>query len=231
METIDVGELTFRVVRSKRRSVCIRIGKDGNAEVLAPLKCGTQSLKKVIEPYYDKMLRLYKDTQKRLTLQSEFSVNYGDSVRFLGGERRITTSDRYGYDDKFFYVPSGLDSDGIRSAVIGIYKTAASEYLTERVRAVASRLGFEPCAVKINSARSHWASASRRQSLNFAWYCIMAEPDAVDYIIIHELCHFREFNHSARFWRLVEAYCSEYKNHRSYLKKLCGIIEAEGWYM
>jgi len=56
---------------------------------------------------------------------------------------------------------------------------------------------------------------------------MMADPKAVDYIIIHELCHMYEFNHSPSFWELVERFCPDYKAHKAYLKKLWSDIERE----
>ena len=84
-------------------------------------------------------------------------------------------------------------------------------------------------SVKINSAKSHWASCSAHDTLNFSWYLAMAEPGAIDYVVVHELCHMKEFNHSPRFWQSVAEYCPDYEAKKRYLKELWDGISRENW--
>lgn len=231
MEIIEIDGLSLTVIRSQRKTLCMRIADDGRAEVLAPRRISDKQLRETVAPYVGKLKCRREEVLERMESRKEFAPTYGDSMRFLGEERIIKAGeDGYvKYDELGFYVPQGLDSEQVRDAVIRIYKLAAKEYLTERVAELAPLLGCDVKAVKINSAVSHWASCSRRDTLNFSWYCVMAKPDAVDYIIIHELCHMYEFNHSARFWALVQQYCPNYKKHRTYLKELWREIEHERW--
>lgn len=231
METIEIGGLTLRVIRSRRRTVCMRVAKDGVAEVLSPLRISEKILKETVAPYAEKLLEQLEERRKRMEAKAGFTLTYGVSVRFLGGERTICegSTGRIGYDENGFYIPPELDSDEIRDAVIAVYKLAARDYISGRVDELAPMLGCQVKSVKINSATSHWASCSRKDTLNFSWFCIMAEPEAVDYVIIHELCHMHEFNHSARFWSLVSEYCPNYKIHKAKLKALWQEFECENW--
>lgn len=231
MEIIEIDGLTIAVVRSKRKTVCMRINEDGVAEVLVPRRISEKLLRDTVAPYVDKLKHHQAEVIHRIEARGEFELTYGDCVRFLGGER-VVRSGEVGYvkyDEHGFYVPPRLDSGEIRDAVVRIYKLAAKEHLTARVAVLAPLLGCDVKAVKVNSATSHWASCSRRDTLNFSWFCMMAKPEAVDYIIIHELCHMYEFNHSDRFWSLVERYCPGYKKHRAYLKDLWREVLTERW--
>jgi len=207
----------------------MRIAADGEPEILAPMRASSEQLKTIAAPYCDKLRTMQREKAEQLAAKRSFVLNYGDRVRFLGGERVISEGDDgfISYDSEAFYVPRGLDSEGICHAVSEIYRLAAKDYLTRRVGTVAPMLGCNVAAVKVNSAKSHWASCSRRDTLNFSKYCMMADPKAVDYIIIHELCHMYEFNHSPSFWELVERFCPDYKAHKAYLKKLWSDIERE----
>ncbi len=231
METIKLGDIVCTVKRSSRRTVGIRIGKDGTPEILAPKYAGADELVRLCAPYEEKLIKM-SQKQTLINAQREaFTLSYGSRVRVLGGEREIREG-RRGFvscDDEAFNVPPGLTAEQLRVATLKLYKLLAKNYLTDRALQLADTMGLCVSAVKINSAKTHWATCSKKSSLNFSWYTVMAEPEAVDYIIIHELCHMREFNHSPRFWAEVEKYCPDYKRHKTYLKGLWKEIMCERW--
>ncbi len=231
METVEIGGITCYVKRSSRKTVCLRVRDDGEAEILAPSRVSAAEIVRLLENYASKIAAESEKRRQIAAKREAFALNYGWRVRFLGCEREIRVGEPgcVSYDGEAFYVPPALNPDGIRAAVIGIYKLAAKDYLTEHVAVLSEKMGLSPIAVKINSAKSHWASCSRKKSLNFSYFCMMAEPEAVDYIIIHELCHMLEFNHSPKFWAQVGKYCPEYKLHKIYLKKLWHDIRCEMW--
>ena len=76
-----------------------------------------------------------------------------------------------------------------------------------------------PGRIAIRDQKSRWGSCSRKGNLNFNWKLIMAPPPALDYVVIHELCHLHEFNHSPRFWQLVAAQMPEYESWKKWLKQ------------
>ena len=90
-------------------------------------------------------------------------------------------------------------------------------------------MGLKPSAVKVNSAKTRWGSCSSRGSVNYTWYVVMADREAVDYIIIHELCHMRHMNHSAAFWAEVRKWCPEYERMKDELKEVWREIQGERW--
>ena len=182
-------------------------------------------------PYTERIETEYERQKKLFESRKAFSLDYGAVVRFLGSVRviRSDASALMSIDYEAVHLPPMLSDDEIRAAVKVLYKKYAKEYISERVIELAAKMGLSPSAVKVGSATSHWGSCSKKGSLNFSWFCIMASPEAIDYIIIHELCHMREFNHSARFWAEVSIYCPEYKRHREYLKSLWRDIMSENW--
>lgn len=231
MEIIKIDGLELRVIRSRRRTLCIRIADDGVAEILSPLKTGEKQIRETVQPYMERLLKQREQKAKCIEARANFELTYGSEIRFLGGKRTVCEGKkgRIAYDQVAFYIPGGLEGDELHDAVIQVYKLAAKDYLTVRVAELSSVLGLEVRAVKVNSATSHWASCSRKDTLNFSWFTIMAAHDTVDYLIIHELCHMYEFNHSKRFWELVSRYSPEYKKHKARLKALWREIECENW--
>jgi predicted metal-dependent hydrolase len=84
-----------------------------------------------------------------------------------------------------------------------------------------------PTAVKITNAVTRWGSCNSKRAVNFSWRLILADNGCIDYVIIHELAHIKELNHSPRFWAIVAEYCPDYKACRERLKTLAEKLIAE----
>jgi predicted metal-dependent hydrolase len=78
-------------------------------------------------------------------------------------------------------------------------------------------IGVEPARVQIRDQRSRWGSCSTRGTLSFNWRLVLAPFDVLDYVVVHELCHLREPNHSRRFWKLVEQRRPDWRAQRDWL--------------
>ncbi len=232
MEHISVDSLELRVIRSaKRRTVLLRIASDGVPEILCPRSFPTDELYTIAHKHSEKLYEYLEKHRERSEKRDSFSLEIGSELRFLGKSVRITerVGNLVGYDDKYFYVPPGLSPERLKKAVIQIYKLSARKHIALRVEYYASIMGLNPMSVKINSARSHWASCSAKDTLNFTWYLMMTDPETIDYVVIHELCHMKEFNHSPRFWQLVSQYCPDYAEKKRILKELWSEITQESW--
>jgi hypothetical protein len=88
----------------------------------------------------------------------------------------------------------------------------------DRVIKIASDYGFEYNKIRITSAKTRWWSCSSKKNLNFSFYLIGAPKKVIDYVIVHELAHLSEMNHSKKFWRVVEIIMPKYKKHKKWLK-------------
>lgn len=80
-------------------------------------------------------------------------------------------------------------------------------------------LGVTFGRVSVRDQRTRWASCSREGNLSFNWRLTLAPPETLDYVVIHELAHRLEMNHSRRFWAHVEKVCPDHKSHRKWLRK------------
>ena len=95
----------------------------------------------------------------------------------------------------------------------------AKNLIERRTRELGQNLGYTYGRISIRNQKTRWGSCSKRGSLSFN-YKIAFLPESVrDYIIVHELCHLKEFNHSKRFWDLVRNIIPDYKNIRKELRK------------
>ena len=80
------------------------------------------------------------------------------------------------------------------------YKKRAREYIIPRTYELAEKFGFQFEKIKITSAVTRWGSCTSKKNINFSYRLILTRKEAIDYVIIHELCHLRQMNHSKIFW-------------------------------
>ena len=97
-------------------------------------------------------------------------------------------------------------------------KRKAWEYIPNRVDYFASIMGVTPANVSINRAKTRFGSCNSKKRLNFSCNVMRYPFEAIDYVIVHELAHIKELNHSKRFWGIVESILPDYKERQKILK-------------
>ncbi len=118
-------------------------------------------------------------------------------------------------------LPKHLQGDQIllRNIIEEFYRQQALAYLPLRTRQLAQQHGFSYNQLRIKNQKTRWGSCSAKRNINLNMRLMMAPEAAIDYVIIHELCHLRELNHSAAFWALVESYCPEFRHWRAWFRQ------------
>lgn len=97
-------------------------------------------------------------------------------------------------------------------------KKKSLNFIRERIEVLNNYYKFKFNKISIRNQKTRWGSCSKKASLNFNYKIIFLPLDLADYIIIHELCHLKEFNHSLKFWNLVAIACPDFKEKRKKLK-------------
>ena len=97
-------------------------------------------------------------------------------------------------------------------------KAQAAEVIRQRLDYYAPIVGVTYGRVTIRSQRTRWGSCSAKGNLNFNCLLMLCPEAVQDYVVIHELCHRKEMNHSSEFWAEVEKYCPDYRIYRKWLK-------------
>jgi len=221
--------MEYDLMRSKRRTIAIYI-RDGTVEVRAPLRMTKSEIEKFVkskEKWIVDKLTLSLQLSKQ---REEFKLNYGDTVPCFGDLYIIAGKEgKYlEFDDKHFYIPPGLTPEQIKKACIKIYRKLAKNCLTAKTIDFAGLLSITPVEIKITGAKARWGSCSKK-SINYAWRLMMADEDVIDYVVVHELAHLIEMNHSKRFWAIVESVIPDHKKRRQRLKELQHRLDSEDW--
>ena len=105
------------------------------------------------------------------------------------------------------------------SAVSETRARASARPLVARLaRSEAERIGVEYRRIRIGGQRTLWGSCSRRGTISFNWRLVLAPPEVLDYVVVHELCHLRVPNHSRQFWAIVEQHRPHWRQQRDWLR-------------
>ena len=96
-------------------------------------------------------------------------------------------------------------------------RVAVRELVRMLAEEEAAELGVDFDRIEIRDQRTRWGSCSTRGTLSFNWRLVLAPYEVLDYVVVHELCHLREANHSRRFWRLVESRRPDWRVQRDWL--------------
>ncbi len=105
-----------------------------------------------------------------------------------------------------------------RNALEARYRQAARNYFPKRVAFYETILGVTHGTITIRDQKTRWGSCSSKGNLNFNWRLMLAPPRILDYVVVHELCHRIEMNHSKAFWDAVETVLPDYRELRKWLK-------------
>ena len=225
-------KINYTLKRSNRKTVAIHI-RDGHVEVRAPHRTSIEHIEGFIASKEKWIKDKLAHSLDKLVKRQSHSVDYGSLLLYRGKSCPITAREGkvMGFDEGegCFYMPPDLTPEQIKASCIQIYKLLAKRDINEKVKHYSEIMELQPQGVKINSAKTRWGSCSSKRLLNFSWMLIMAEDEVIDYIVIHELAHLHEMNHSHRFWEIVEKYNPDYESRRHKLKELQHKLAGEDW--
>ena len=224
------GLINYTLNRSNRKTIAIYI-RNGIVEVRAPFVMPINDIDRFVQIKADWIAKNLSKQQSRIKRKTAFSLTYGDTI-FLRGKPIVITpnsGETVTVNNNSLLIPDGLTPKQIKAICINKYKEEALDHIQSRVAFFAIEMGVTPAAVKINSAVTRWGSCSSKKNLNFTWRLIMANDNVVDYVIIHELAHLIEMNHSPKFWAIIAKILPNYHELKSQLNNLHKNLAEEDW--
>ena len=154
-----------------------------------------------------------------LLLKVPLSVSYADARQMMCEKERWILRKYTQMRNAQASAPQSGLTDVQRKALEGRYRQAAREYFAARVAYYEKIIGVTHGAIAIRDQKTRWGSCSAKGNLNFNWRLMLAPPRILDYVVVHELCHRKEMNHSKAFWNAVEMVLPDYKELRKWLKQ------------
>lgn len=209
---IDGERVVYLLKRSSaRRSLALRVNADGLAQINAPLAMPGQRI--------EAFLARHADWLRAQLASRSLGVAWtgGMALPYLGEWLVLAVApdaQDVGRVDTHLRCPEG----DIGAAVTEWYRREARRVLAERLAAVCRRLDWSPPAWRLSDARTRWGSLSPKGVVSLNWRLVKAGVAEIDYVICHELAHFRHRNHSSSFWREVARLCPDHETARAALR-------------
>jgi predicted metal-dependent hydrolase len=220
----------MQLIRSDRKTISLIVERDGRPVVRAPRHAALEQILRFVEEKAGWISSRQEQARRRLAELPARRYAPGETFLYLGepypleivegaraplalagGQFRLSSQDR----------PQA------REVFTRWYRQQARSVLGERAARLAGQYGLEFKRLRISSARTRWASCSTTGTLSFTWRLIMAPLPVIDYVIVHELAHILEKNHSPRFWARVRAMLPDYPARVKWLKQNGHLLSLE----
>jgi predicted metal-dependent hydrolase len=223
--------LNFQLIRSRRRrkTISLQIKEEGRIVIYVPYHTPKGEIEKFIKEKQSWIVKKISEKERSIK-ETRRIFTTGEKFLYLGESYPLEIGDSHskGLPLKLSFGKFILSKDHLeraRDLFTLWYQREAKEKLEERVRYFSNRLQLVPKGLRITSAKHRWGSCSRDNRLSFSWRIIMAPWSVIDYVVIHELVHIKEKNHSKRFWNYLETVFPDNRKHRLWLRnngyKLC----------
>lgn len=227
------GQVIEYTVRESNRAkrISLRVHGEKGVEVVYPTSMKRPKARKFLRENMDWLLKTLHKMENKKSNVYHRQYKHGETLPYLGEDITLNLIQRtHGTDMSFKFIDKILDvslppdidpsdTDAIQYAVESFYRGQAKWYITNRTIDIAEELGFKFNRIFIKNQKTKWGSCSSNNNLNFNLRLMMASPEAIDYIIIHELCHLTHMNHSKQFWNLVGKHCPDYPQWREWFKE------------
>ena len=217
--------IEYTLIQSSRQNVLFQALPQAGLRVYAPKYLRLRDVDEMVRQRADQLLDMQRQTEARLEADRRAHPVTDGSPILIEGKRCILRlhrgarrSGRLAGEEYHLILPNPDSDPDVRAAIRATLSTAALTRIRERLDYYAPRIGRVPGRIAIREQKSRWGSCSSKGNLNFNWKLIMAPPQALDYVVIHELCHLHEFNHSPRFWTLVAGQMPDYEVWKKWLK-------------
>ncbi len=169
---------SYRLIRTKRKTMALKVEEDGSVVVRAPLGAAGAGADFFVESHKE-WIDSRRKAYERIRIER---LSYTEEERSAGRQR-------------------------------------AKAVLEEKCRYFARRMGVDYGRITVREQKTRWGSCSGAGNLSFNWKLALMPEEILDYLVVHELAHRREMNHSQRFWEIVEKEIPDYKKRRDWLRK------------
>jgi predicted metal-dependent hydrolase len=208
------------LIKSKRKSLSLMVNNKGEFVVHAPKQMKLDE----IFAFIAKKQQWVKEKKQQVAnvLQTNKKLFSYEQMLFLGKVYdvvRVKGLKESVLENGFFCIPEKVKEEKVSHKIKQFLMQMAEEVVLDRLDYFAELMDLDFNSVKIVSSKAKWGSCDAKLNLAFNFKLIMLPPNLIDYIVIHELAHILQFNHSPQFWAVVASILPTYKKHRQLLKE------------
>ena len=219
----EFGEIKIRK-NKLARSVKLSVGVDGNLRASIPYYSPEFAVRRLVNGSRDEIRKMLATHNAKNSYQDGDLIGKTHTLflrKFSGEEIKISNEG----NQILVQIPQELAFENplvqseIRKTVSKILRKQAKAYLPRRISFLAEKYGFSFEKLRFSHTGTRWGSCSSSGTISLNIALMNLPHHLIDYVIIHELCHTRQMNHSSKFWQEVEKYCPDYKKYVQEIKQ------------
>ena len=212
----------MKIIREKRKTLSIRIWKWWELLVKVPKKVSQKIILDFLEKHktwISEKQNLFEENSQKFEIWEKF-LFFWEEFDLCELEAKNDKNVLI-FDSKKFFTNT-KNPEILRELFIKFYKKEAKKYISKKISEICELLNLSFNKLKITSASSRWGSCNSKKNISFSFRLILAPKKSIDYVIVHELAHLSEMNHSKAFWDLVQDYSNQigiwsYKENKKWL--------------
>ena len=212
--------MKVEIIRTDNKNLIITVKDADTLEVRAPKNLSKEEIEGFVR---DKKRWIEKKAGEKEKIKNEFGDIYAYRQFLLFGKRfRIVKSnvtEATILEDMFVVPQKVTEISQLKEAMKKFVLEKAKNNLPAIMSQIGSKIGICPAGVRVKSLKSKWGSCDSNKMITFNSRLIQLEPKLIEYVVIHELCHVVELNHSEKFWKTLEQFIPDWSERRSRLKK------------
>jgi predicted metal-dependent hydrolase len=203
-----------------RRRISLSVDERG-LRVGAPLRASLREIESVLQAHANWVLRKLTDWNERRPAPRRWET--GETLPYLGLPLKLDVAPGA---SRVALTPTRLEirspdtaAAAVAALVIHWLRERALEHFHQRIEHFRMHITLEPTAIKLSNARARWGSCHVSGRIALNWRLIHMPQHLIDYVVVHELAHLREMNHSPRFWAVVGNIIADYATRRREIRR------------
>lgn len=201
--------IEYNVTYGKGRKISINIDSVGFITVKAPNNTGEEIIVNAIKQN-GKLIKKRLDEISRFNNRLE-EKSYDENGKFLHFGKEYFLNELIN--------TAGLNEEELRANLKKFYIASLKKIVVERIKIYQNMIGVKPKLIEVAESKSKWGSCTSSKKITFNYRLAMAPIEAIDYVVVHELCHLKHMNHDRSFWRLLGSVLPDYKKREEYLQR------------
>lgn len=215
---------------SRRKTIALKVRRDGSVELRAPRSVTRAQMRRFVARRSVWILERQRYFRELACKHPGKEFKNGETFPLLGRNLRFRLERRAGFKKplcrvegrRLKVVVDGQTGDELKSAIWSAvqewYSALSGRKAAAIVRKRARELAVKPGKLRVGNQAMRWASCSKSGDIRYNWRLSMMPLPVLEYVIVHELCHLKTHDHSARFWRILKSVLPDYEKRREWLR-------------